>query len=155
MTILKITIKALKPSLIILTISTISLLACNPRGEVELQQEHANTYLTEDELKGYKAWAKEQDSFTQTHQDLIHQVENKIERLEEKMSNVSLVNQAKVREDIKHLELRKVSLQNELNKLSQAGELNWAEAKQKAVQAADSLKFSMEKLDTNVEWGGI
>lgn len=151
----KTTRKILNVLLVILVIGTISVSSCNPRGESQLQQEHANTYLTEDELKGYKAWAKEQESYTQTHQELIHQVENRIERLEEKMSNLSLENQAKVREDIRHLELQKVSLQSELNELSLADEQNWAEAKQEVEGAADSLKFSMEELDKNVEWGGI
>ncbi|MDO1450681.1 hypothetical protein Q0590_30690 [Rhodocytophaga aerolata] len=155
MTIRRTTIKLLYLFPVILAICILSFSSCNPRGESELQQEHANTYLTEDELEGYEQWAKEQESYTQSHQELIHQVENRMERLEEKMSNLSPVNQAKAREDIKHLELQKVALQSELNELSLADEQNWAEAKQEVDQAADSLKFSMEELDKNIEWGGI
>jgi predicted nucleic acid-binding Zn-ribbon protein len=155
MTIFRTTTKALHALVLMLAICTISFSSCNPPGEGDLQQEHANTYLTKDELAGYEAWAKEQESYTKAHQDLIHQVENRMERLEEKMSKLSPVNQAKAREEIKHLELQKVSLKNELNELSLADEKNWAEAKQAVDRAADSLRFSMEKLDKNVEWGGI
>jgi vacuolar-type H+-ATPase subunit I/STV1 len=155
MIILKAIIKSLIPSLLMLGICTISFSSCNPRGEGQLQQEHANTYLTEDELKRYNAWAKEQENYMQTHQDLIHQVESKIERLEAGMTHLSPVNQAKAREDIKHLALQKVSLQTELNELSLADKHNWAESKQEVEEAADSLQFSMKELNKKVEWGGI
>lgn len=142
--------------LTIMGIVALSLYACDPsREDNDLQQEHANTYLTEDELEGYAAWAKEQEGYIKVHQNLIHTVENKVELLEEKMANMSLQQQARVREDIRHLERQKAFLLDKIHALEEADEQNWAELKQEVEQIADSLNITIQKIDKNVAFGSV
>ena len=61
---------------------TISSFACQPsREDNNLQNEHANTYLTDDELDGYEAWVKEEKNFELAQNNFIESVDKKIEML--------------------------------------------------------------------------
>lgn len=133
----------------------ISLYACKPsREDNDLQNEHPNTYLTDEELDNYAAWEKEkeQGNYIQIHEDLLRQADDKMEQLEEEIDELSPEKQAKVREDAKQLEAQLIALKNKLNELKQANEQNWRELKQEADQVADSLKFSIQEIDKNVEF---
>lgn len=137
---------------------TISLYACKPsREDNGLQNEHANTYLTDEELDNYAAWEKEkqQGNYIQTHQDLLRQADDRMERLEEEIDELSPEKQGEARKEAEQLETRRTTLENKLQELEQANEQNWSQLKQEVDQVADSLEFSLEKIDKNVEFGSI
>jgi hypothetical protein len=147
---MKIKLKTLYSFLLLLSVWTISFPACNPRGDNTLQQEHANTYLTEEEMEGYREWVKDQQAYTKDYQHLLAKADGRLELLEGKMDNLSLQKQAMAREDIKHLETWRIALENNLQKLEQANEQNWTQLNQEVEMAADSVTFSLEKIDKNV-----
>ncbi|MDO1450640.1 hypothetical protein Q0590_30485 [Rhodocytophaga aerolata] len=147
--------KALGFFILIICLGTVSLPACNSRRDNDLRQEHANTYLTGDELEGYKAWTKEQEEHTKMYQYLLAKADDRIDLLKEQMDSMSVERQAIAREDINRLETRQVVLENKLQKLKQANEQNWAELKKDVEGAADSLNTYIENLDKNVEFGAI
>jgi len=134
----------------------INVYACKPSGEDnDLQNEHANSYLTDEEIDGYEAWKQEQSAYKSDRQNLVREANDKMERLEAQVDKLSPENQVKVREDIKKMEASRIELENKLNELETANEENWSRVKKEVDQLADSLELSIEEIDKNVEFGSI
>jgi folate-binding Fe-S cluster repair protein YgfZ len=126
---------------------------CNPR-ESALQQEHTNSYLSDEELEGYEEWVKNKETHSEAYEALMIRVDEKTDFLKEHLAAMRNEQQTQAREDIRYLEEQKAVLKNRLNQLNQAGEQNWREAQNAVKQVADSLDSYMEELDKNVEFGG-
>ena len=134
----------------------ISVYACKPsREDNDLQNEHANSYLTDEELDGYQAWKQKQPAYKSNRQNLVRQANDKMEKLEAQADKLSPENQVKVREHIKKIEAKRVELENKLNELETANENNWSRVKKEVDQLADSLELSIEETDKNVEFSSI
>lgn len=124
---------------------TISLYACQPsREDNDLQSEHANTYLTEEELAGYEVW-EEKETFELAHHHLLEGVDNKIVTLEAYLANADRQTQTQIRQAVEDLQEKKAVLEARLLELKQAKEENWKQIRQEVKQAADSLRVSLEK----------
>lgn len=147
--------KPLYTTLLILSLLA-GLFACQPsREDNDLQNEHANTYLTDEEIDGYEAWQKEQPAYTTSRQNLIREVDGKLEKLEEQVDELSPESQEKAREHMKALQTQRTELENKLNELGQASQADWMQLKQEVDQLADSLEISIQEIDKNVEFGSM
>lgn len=132
---------------------TINLYACKPsREDNDLQSEHANSYLTEDELAGYEVW-EEKESFEQIHHGLLEEADSRIVALETYTRNADAQAQIEIRQAIENVKQNRDLLEAKLAELKQTKDESWKQAKLEVDQAADSLKVSFEKIPIKGDWG--